>query len=324
MTARLSVGDAVVEVTIEGYEFPDLEHDGRRITNDYEANDLLLVVEGSDGRRRWRVPFNGCLFTWEVLELAHWMERAAAGARPKWSFAGVEMDPEFGLSDDGMWLQVEFDVTSADPPLRMRADPEAMRRFALELRREVTPFPVRAIEKYGHAHQKALSLGAREGAAVAALSVRVPQAPPLTDARAGPRLASLTSIAPQAVQDFGGTTMPQWNGLVARRAEMRAIFPSATDCFRSARRLIEESVKAGLRLQIGVDFGMAPIQDDDDLGGSLARASEIAGVCEPGSILASEAACESAGESTEHTFHQHGAVQMSGADEVVPVFQVLS
>jgi hypothetical protein len=276
------------------------------------------------------------------------------------------MVPEFELSDDGLWLDVEFDARAGElPGLRMRADGAAMRHFAAELRREVAAFPSRPVEEHGQAHQRALSFRALEGTVLAAMSARMPAeaAPLLSDPQTGRTLANFAFRAPQAVRSFGGATVPGWhspieyqpadpsaprytgrfrpmprlapgaNGieidypdrdrkLLAMPAEMRAIFPSATDAFCSAKKLIRDGVDAGVRLQVGVDLGIVVEVEDDDLGGVLVRASEIALVCEPGSILASEAARRSADESAELTYREHGAIDVASASEPVRLFEV--
>ena len=163
MTARLLAGDARVEVTIIDYSFPDLVTiGGIRIENDYEANWLDVIVAATDGRTHLRVPKKSCLLNWEVVELARWMEKLAAGRRPRWGFSGIETRPAFQLSDDGTRLEVGLDPSTYPFELSLSPDSDSIAAFARQLKQEVAPFRLRVLERNGPANRVAVRFRALE------------------------------------------------------------------------------------------------------------------------------------------------------------------
>jgi len=78
---RLGDGGAAVELRVVGYQFPDLEA-GTEPRDPDSSDSNWLVIDGSvrtAAGTSWSFQ-NPALTTWEVAELAAWLENVAAGA----------------------------------------------------------------------------------------------------------------------------------------------------------------------------------------------------------------------------------------------------
>jgi hypothetical protein len=161
VVARLASGEHSIEITVRGYSHPNLTDEVEPVTDDLDANWLQVNVTATDGVNSW-IDDGEVLCTWEVLGLAEWFEAVASGQFPNHGTVNIEYTPAFELSNDRKAIEVTVHACSDElggtqdrarrwGALRFPIDPEALRRFAAELRRDVAPFPVRAVELNGAA-----------------------------------------------------------------------------------------------------------------------------------------------------------------------------
>ncbi len=144
---RLATGDMALELRIAGYQFPGAA------TALYDSN--WLVIEGAvqhpRGNWRFRDP---SLLTYEVTQLADWLEAVAAGAEAKPYCGFIEPNLSFEVVGTGATrqLRVSFAIEARPPwanreeevyvefPLR---EPE-LKAAVASLRRQLQDFPQRA------------------------------------------------------------------------------------------------------------------------------------------------------------------------------------
>lgn len=82
------------ELKILGYEFPDLE------TELYDSNWLVIQVHVSHPRGVWTAT-HPCLLTYEVAQLADWLEQVGAGQKVRAQIYFIEPNLEFQLVNAG-------------------------------------------------------------------------------------------------------------------------------------------------------------------------------------------------------------------------------
>ena len=100
-------GDAFC-MQIVGYQFPELAD------RDYDSNWLLIDISATVRGKSWR-SCHPSLLTWEVDELAQWMESIACGKEPGLELHFIEPNLSFRLrerTDDLIGLGVVFDQES--------------------------------------------------------------------------------------------------------------------------------------------------------------------------------------------------------------------
>ena len=146
MSSMVLAGDnSWFQLTIDRYQFPHNTND------EWDSN--WLVVEGQvrlDGRE-WMF-IDPCLTTFEVQQLADWLEAAAAGTADKPFCGFVEPNLQFDLVEARV-LRVSFALESA-PPWAEQGDDWRKHGFnvpigpslgdaAQALRRQLKNFPVR-------------------------------------------------------------------------------------------------------------------------------------------------------------------------------------
>lgn len=71
--------DRSLELTVAGYQFPDIGTPGSATGQDgfhYDANWLVIAGHVNDGQHSWTFR-DPCLLTTEALELARWLDAAA-------------------------------------------------------------------------------------------------------------------------------------------------------------------------------------------------------------------------------------------------------
>ncbi len=128
------------------------------------------------------------------------------------------------------------------------------------------------------------------------------------------------------VNSLGGATIEgfHWIYPAPQPSDMRAIFAESFDALDAALSCSALARRAGIPLQIGVHYGIVAREMDDEIGGAMTVASEIGRMCEPGHIVASEAACELAGEHAGLGFDDLGVVHVAGGPASVHLFDVTS
>ena len=144
---ELRSDDIAFQFRIVGYEFPDQQ------SAEYDSNWLLIegTVHHPNGDWRFRDP---SLLTYEVVELANWLESAAAGTQPQPSCTFTEPNLSFETVGTGPYraLRVSF-ALEALPPWAKRGE-EVYMDFPFDalnlpvvvasLRQQLSGFPQRA------------------------------------------------------------------------------------------------------------------------------------------------------------------------------------
>jgi hypothetical protein len=120
--AEFRHGKSWFRLRIVGYQFPDA-------TDLDDANWLMISGECSLEGRQWTFT-DPCLETWDMEELASWLEALAAGRNTKPFLAFTEPNLEFQVVK-GNTLRVIFSLETA-PEKDFRA-PESKRRFDMPI-----------------------------------------------------------------------------------------------------------------------------------------------------------------------------------------------
>jgi hypothetical protein len=145
----------LLQISVGGYEFPDVIHDA------HDANWLLirLVLQSQHGAWRWQVEDAGAL-TWEMERCIEWLFKLSAGEAVDLEYCGFsEPDIAFEVIRNDEHEAVGLSVQLMDefqPPtkvlvprennivsLRFHTPPDALREFAENLMAELKSFPVR-------------------------------------------------------------------------------------------------------------------------------------------------------------------------------------
>jgi hypothetical protein len=115
-------GNSWFRLRVVGYQFPDAD-------NVDDANWLMINGECSLEGRQWAFT-DPCLETWDLVELANWLEALAAGQAAPMVLAFTEPNLEFQVVG-GNALRIVFSLESA-PGRDFRA-PESQRRFDMPI-----------------------------------------------------------------------------------------------------------------------------------------------------------------------------------------------
>jgi len=155
MTARYLLGDRRFEIEVLRYAYPRTEEatafDGALnldFGHETTANWLDMRVLLADGQRSREIR-GEIMLTYEVLALTEWLEDVAGGDYNVMPFSGMELNPELEvtrLPARGPVLRVTIGpwfMDDDDFMMDFDADPLVLRMFAIDLRREIGPFPVR-------------------------------------------------------------------------------------------------------------------------------------------------------------------------------------
>lgn len=139
-----------LELTLVGYEFPDLEDD------EWDADWLVVRISAADDPDVWTAE-DPCLLTWEVDELADWLDAVAdaPGAvhdlefiEPNLTFERIEVDGAGGVR---AWFDDAFRPPEVPPDEDVLIDfllaPAALRAAAASLRAQRERFPPRQKER---------------------------------------------------------------------------------------------------------------------------------------------------------------------------------
>lgn len=111
----LGAGGSSLELSILGYQFPDLS--GSRVLFDHDANWLAVLGQASDGERAWTFR-DPCLLTTEARDLVVWLHAVADGRPTDDAIYFMEPNLEFRLvSPPGAQLvmRVIFRLESRPP-----------------------------------------------------------------------------------------------------------------------------------------------------------------------------------------------------------------
>ncbi len=144
-----------LEMTIAGYEFPDVIHDRE------DANWLTIQVSLNlvHGAWRWQVEDAGAL-TWEVEGCVHWLRQLAAGAaveQETWGFSEPDIALQAVRNDAGSVVALNIHLMDEfQPPtkviipreanivtLRFHTPPETLLDMANGLAADLAMFPQR-------------------------------------------------------------------------------------------------------------------------------------------------------------------------------------
>jgi hypothetical protein len=100
----LSSDEASVELSIAGYQFPDLQGRGDR---DWDANWLQIcgAVVLADGKT-WSFE-DPSLTTWEAAELGQWLREAADGSVKPWPLGTEEAEPLLCFTEPNLAFSLE-------------------------------------------------------------------------------------------------------------------------------------------------------------------------------------------------------------------------
>jgi len=155
MPARLENDRFRLEISVVGYEFPDMVDDPD------DANWLLirLVLQSQFGAWRWQVEDAGAL-TWELADGVQWLLRLSAGEpveREQCGFSEPDIAFEAIRGEDGQVIGLSVQLMDEfQPPtkvlvprennivsLRFHTPPNILRAFADDLTSELNHFPLR-------------------------------------------------------------------------------------------------------------------------------------------------------------------------------------
>jgi len=82
-----------LSLTIWGYQFPALEGE------EYDSNWLLVRVDVKTPTASWSST-DPCLLTYEVAQLADWLEQLGTGRPPERTIGFIEPNLEFSVTED--------------------------------------------------------------------------------------------------------------------------------------------------------------------------------------------------------------------------------
>jgi hypothetical protein len=143
---RLNGGDSWFELAILGYQFPKIKNDA------WDSNWLIIEGHVSLSGRDWHFR-DSCLTTFEVLQLAQWLDAVATGSAAAASCGFTEPNLQFERQSAST-IRVSFALESAPPWAHPDDDWEKhgfeipispMLAIAAEqLRKQLVPFPERA------------------------------------------------------------------------------------------------------------------------------------------------------------------------------------
>jgi hypothetical protein len=149
MLRLTSSNGAVFELSIAGYQFPEIKHDR------FDSNWLLIRIHVVHHRGQWTSQ-DSCLLTWDVVDLAKWFDAIAGDlpVNPEEDFLEQELEfrlidkqpagrsvaiyfrgvfrPSWANEDEDPVLFVEFPISDVD-----------LANAAEELRRELAAYPPR-------------------------------------------------------------------------------------------------------------------------------------------------------------------------------------
>jgi hypothetical protein len=143
-----------LELGVGGYQFP------KQLDELYDANWLLVDVRAAIGGRSWSTR-DASLLTWEVGELADWVDSVAAGQALSSEMSFLEPNLRFELregSSPAVTIRAYFDLEVRPPWIAramtdenapwtdLRCRPDELQEWARELRGYLSRFPVRAVE----------------------------------------------------------------------------------------------------------------------------------------------------------------------------------
>ena len=106
-----STGGSSLEMTLVGYQFPDLE------TKEYDSNWLLIKIDAVHSKGQW-TSVDPSLLTYEVQRLADWLAAIARGQKVDDTEEFMEPNLSFRLAnlDTGArTLRVYFELESRPP-----------------------------------------------------------------------------------------------------------------------------------------------------------------------------------------------------------------
>jgi hypothetical protein len=144
----MSAAGRALELVILQYEHPDVTEDR------WESNWLVLSGQVSDGDRSWRFS-EPCVTTFELADLADWLEDVASGRQEADSFGFAEPNLEFECaSSPAPVLRLRFRDGSApdwlEPAARHRGvsvelplQEVDLRAAAADLRNALIDYPIR-------------------------------------------------------------------------------------------------------------------------------------------------------------------------------------
>ncbi len=140
------------KLSIVGYEFPQLAD------APYDSNWLIIHVDVTTPERSWRAT-DPCLLTYEVAQLADWLEQVATSAPAQRSCRFIEPCLQFELHDHEQGertLRIRFDLEMRpDWPMErieqrddiwidVRVDSRSLLASAQALREQLRRYPQRA------------------------------------------------------------------------------------------------------------------------------------------------------------------------------------
>jgi hypothetical protein len=147
---RLGNKDSKFEMTVIGYQFPQLGH------KQYDADWLKIKVSAKHPRGSW-VKTDPCLLTWELAELAVWFHKIAENNSGD---SNIEfMEPElrfewFRESQNTLRVHLSYSLRPVWSPysgpdaendlyIDFAPNPETLKQIANSLREAAERFPVR-------------------------------------------------------------------------------------------------------------------------------------------------------------------------------------
>ncbi len=144
-----------LELSVAGYEFPDVSKDA------YDANWLIIraILQSVHGAWRWQVEDAGAL-TWELAGCVTWLRALGADetvAAERWGFSEPDISFEVIRQDDGRVLGLVVNLKDEfQPPtkvlvprqgnvasLRFHTPPDALYALAAALEADLVQFPQR-------------------------------------------------------------------------------------------------------------------------------------------------------------------------------------
>jgi hypothetical protein len=140
---------STVELTVQGYQFPDASPRSRSLDHDANWLEIRGVIDADGVRWSFEDP---CLLTVEARELGRWLRDVAAGGSPQ-DLWFVEPNLVFGLDDrtaERVAVRVTFSHESAPPTdsgapdeVVLRLTPQELAAAAAEWEDELAVYPVR-------------------------------------------------------------------------------------------------------------------------------------------------------------------------------------
>lgn len=127
MILRGATGDAL-EITLDGYRFPNGG------SSEAEANWLEVRIDAVAASRAWAIV-DPKVMTWEVEQLAAWLDATAAGAAERLVLA----EPGLAFAVAESVVRVAYE----DSEIELDGDPAVLRAAAADLRAQLARFPAR-------------------------------------------------------------------------------------------------------------------------------------------------------------------------------------